>query len=56
MDDPSCIHPSLAIFTRDRPACALVAPDLGAFEALPRWRDLGLEFVTIENAVSAPAS
>lgn len=22
---------------------------------LPRWRDLGLEFVTIENAVSAPA-
>ena len=23
---------------------------------LPRWRDLGLEFVTIENAVSAPAS
>jgi peptidoglycan/xylan/chitin deacetylase (PgdA/CDA1 family) len=23
---------------------------------LPRWRDLGLEFVTIENAVSAPAT
>jgi peptidoglycan/xylan/chitin deacetylase (PgdA/CDA1 family) len=23
---------------------------------LPRWRDLGLEFVTIENAVSTPAS
>jgi hypothetical protein len=22
---------------------------------LPRWRDLGLEFVTINNAVSAPA-
>jgi peptidoglycan/xylan/chitin deacetylase (PgdA/CDA1 family) len=22
---------------------------------LPRWRDLGLEFVTIDNAVSAPA-
>jgi peptidoglycan-N-acetylglucosamine deacetylase len=23
---------------------------------LPRWRDLGLEFVTIENAVNSPAS
>ena len=23
---------------------------------LPRWRDLGLEFVTIENAVSTPAT
>jgi peptidoglycan-N-acetylglucosamine deacetylase len=29
---------------------------LGALEYwLPRWRDLGLEFVTIEEAVSAPA-
>jgi len=32
-------------------------PTLAALEHwLPRWRDLGLEFVTIENAVSAPAS
>ena len=23
---------------------------------LPRWRDLGLEFVTIEEAVNAPAA
>ena len=29
---------------------------LGALEyCLPRWRDLGLEFVTIEDAVSTPA-
>ncbi|HKV26339.1 MAG TPA: polysaccharide deacetylase family protein [Candidatus Acidoferrum sp.] len=32
-------------------------PTLAALEYwLPRWRDLGLEFVTIEDAVSAPAS
>lgn len=32
-------------------------PTLAALEYwLPRWRDLGLEFVTIENAVGAPAT
>jgi len=32
-------------------------PTLAALEHwLPRWRDLGLEFVTIEDAVSTPAS
>lgn len=32
-------------------------PTLAALEHwLPRWRDLGLEFVTIEDAVSAPAT
>jgi hypothetical protein len=35
LDDPSCFHPTVAIFTRDRPAWALVAPDIRAFEALP---------------------
>jgi hypothetical protein len=35
LDDPACFHPTVAIFTRDRPAWALVAPDLRAFEALP---------------------
>jgi peptidoglycan/xylan/chitin deacetylase (PgdA/CDA1 family) len=32
-------------------------PTLAALEHwLPRWRDLGLEFVTIDDAVSAPAT
>jgi peptidoglycan-N-acetylglucosamine deacetylase len=32
-------------------------PTLAALEHwLPRWRDLGLEFVTIEDAVNAPAA
>jgi peptidoglycan/xylan/chitin deacetylase (PgdA/CDA1 family) len=32
-------------------------PTLAALEYwLPRWRDLGLEFVTIDDAVSAPAT
>jgi len=32
-------------------------PTLAALEYwLPRWRDLGLEFVTIDEAVSAPAT
>jgi peptidoglycan/xylan/chitin deacetylase (PgdA/CDA1 family) len=32
-------------------------PTLAALEHwLPRWRDLGLEFVTIDEAVSAPAT
>jgi peptidoglycan/xylan/chitin deacetylase (PgdA/CDA1 family) len=32
-------------------------PTLAALEYwLPRWRDLGLEFVTIEDAVSTPAT
>jgi hypothetical protein len=32
-------------------------PTLAALEYwLPRWRDLGLEFVTIDEAVSVPAT
>jgi hypothetical protein len=32
-------------------------PTLAALEYwLPRWRDLGLEFVTIDEAVTAPAT
>ncbi len=32
-------------------------PTIAALEYwLPRWRDLGLEFVTIEDAVSTPAT
>ena len=35
LDDPSSFHPTVAIFTRDRPAWALIPPELRAFEALP---------------------
>jgi hypothetical protein len=35
LDDPSSFHPAVAIFTRDRPAWALIPPELRAFEALP---------------------
>jgi hypothetical protein len=35
LDDPSSFHPTVAIFTRDRPAWALIPPELTAFEALP---------------------
>jgi len=35
LDDPSGFHPTIAIFTRDRPAWAAMPPGLTMFEALP---------------------
>jgi hypothetical protein len=35
LDDPSLFKPTIAIFTRDRPAWAIVPPDLKVFEGLP---------------------
>jgi hypothetical protein len=36
LDDPSSFHPTIAIFTRNRPIWAVIPPDLTMFEALPR--------------------
>jgi hypothetical protein len=35
LDDPSSFHPTVAIFTRNRPAWALIPSNLKAFEAMP---------------------
>jgi hypothetical protein len=35
LDDPSSFHPTVAIFTRNRPAWALIPPQIKAFDALP---------------------
>jgi hypothetical protein len=35
LDDPTAFHPRVAIFTRNRPAWALVPPGLKVFEGLP---------------------
>jgi hypothetical protein len=35
LDDPSRFHPQIAIFTRDRPAWALIPPDLTTFDTMP---------------------
>ena len=35
LDDPSLFRPTIAIFTRDRPAWAVIPPDLKTFEAMP---------------------
>jgi hypothetical protein len=35
LDDPSIFRPRAAIFTRNRPAWAVIPPDLTIFEALP---------------------
>jgi hypothetical protein len=35
LDDPSSIHPKIAIFARDRPAWAIIPPDLTIFDAMP---------------------
>ncbi len=35
LDDPSAFRPTVAIFTRDRPAWAFLPPDLMAFESMP---------------------
>jgi hypothetical protein len=35
LDDPSLFQPSVAIFTRDRPAWALMPPNLTSFDTLP---------------------
>jgi hypothetical protein len=35
LDDPALFHPTIAIFVRDRPAWAVIAPDLKQFDALP---------------------
>jgi len=32
LDDPSLFHPTVAVFTRDRPTWAVVPPDLTIFE------------------------
>ncbi|MDB6083502.1 MAG: Gfa-like protein [Gammaproteobacteria bacterium] len=35
LDDPSVFRPRIAIFTRNRPAWAVIPPDLTMFEAMP---------------------
>jgi hypothetical protein len=35
LDDPSLFHPKVAIFVRDRPAWAMIPPELRCFETLP---------------------
>jgi hypothetical protein len=35
LDDPSLFQPRIAIFTRDRPAWALIPPGLTVYERLP---------------------
>lgn len=35
MDDPSAFHPTIAIFTRNRPIWAVIPPDLAIFEGAP---------------------
>jgi hypothetical protein len=35
LDDPSSFHPTVAIFTRDRPAWAVIPPGLAVFERAP---------------------
>lgn len=39
LDDPSAFRPTIAIFTRDRPAWALLPPALKAFETMPKPAD-----------------
>jgi hypothetical protein len=36
LDDPTLFHPTIAIFTRNRPIWAAVPPDLTMFETYPR--------------------
>lgn len=35
LDDPSAFRPTVAIFTRDRPAWAVIPPGLKTFETMP---------------------
>jgi hypothetical protein len=35
LDDPACFHPKIAIFTRNRPAWAVIPPELTVFETTP---------------------
>jgi hypothetical protein len=35
LDDPSSFRPTVAIFTRDRPAWAVIPPDLKIFDRAP---------------------
>jgi hypothetical protein len=35
LDDPSCFHPKIAIFARDRPAWVVMPPDLAIFQTMP---------------------
>ena len=35
LDDPSLFHPTIAIFTRNRPVWAVIPPELTVFEAGP---------------------
>jgi hypothetical protein len=35
LDDPSSFHPTIAIFTRDRPDWVIMPPGLKAFETMP---------------------
>jgi len=35
LDDPSSFHPTIAIFTRNRPVWAVIPPDLKIFETMP---------------------
>jgi hypothetical protein len=35
LDDPSSFHPTAAIFTRSRPAWAVIPPGLTIYDAMP---------------------
>ncbi len=35
LDDPALFHPKIAIFTRDRPAWAVIPPGMTMFETMP---------------------
>ena len=35
LDDPSSFRPTVAIFTRDRPAWAVIPPNLAVFDEMP---------------------
>ena len=41
LDDPAAFRPTIAIFTRGRPAWALIPPDLAVFEAMPDFKPRG---------------
>ncbi|HEY7852288.1 MAG TPA: GFA family protein [Caulobacteraceae bacterium] len=38
LDEPAAFRPAIAIFTRGRPAWALVPPELTAFEEMPEFK------------------
>lgn len=40
LDDATLFHPSVAIFTRDRPEWAIIPPGIPAYETQPDWAAL----------------